>query len=142
MAGGPPRLWSAEDPALYILVISLITPEGQTLECESCQVRFAREEQFSSFMLFGIEIPGGKLSCLSLCCMPGWVPEVGDQGPAAATQRETHSGELQAEFLTFSCFLLPSNLQCLPFPLLACTEAVLGTQFAKSLRGCQKSIFF
>ncbi len=34
-----PALWSAEEPNLYILVLSLIAPNGSHVESESCQVR-------------------------------------------------------------------------------------------------------
>lgn len=34
-----PALWSAEEPNLYILVLSLIAPDGSHVESESCQVR-------------------------------------------------------------------------------------------------------
>ena len=33
-----PALWSAEEPNLYILVLSLIGPDGSHIESESCQV--------------------------------------------------------------------------------------------------------
>lgn len=33
-----PALWSAEEPNLYILVMSLIAPDGSHVESESCQV--------------------------------------------------------------------------------------------------------
>lgn len=33
-----PALWSAEEPSLYILVLSLIAPDGSHVESESCQV--------------------------------------------------------------------------------------------------------
>ena len=33
-----PALWSAEDPNLYILVLSLLGPDGSHVESESCQV--------------------------------------------------------------------------------------------------------
>lgn len=33
-----PALWSAEEPNLYILVLSLIAPDGSHMESESCQV--------------------------------------------------------------------------------------------------------
>ena len=36
-----PALWSAEEPNLYILVLSLIGPDGSHVESESCQVNFA-----------------------------------------------------------------------------------------------------
>ncbi len=35
----PLRLWSAEAPALYLLVLELQSGGGATLECEACQVR-------------------------------------------------------------------------------------------------------
>lgn len=34
-----PALWSAEDPNLYILVLSLLSPDGAHVESESCQVQ-------------------------------------------------------------------------------------------------------
>ena len=33
-----PRLWSAEEPNLYILVLSLLGPQGDVIEAESAQV--------------------------------------------------------------------------------------------------------
>ena len=33
-----PALWSAEEPNLYILVLSLLAPDGSHIESESCQV--------------------------------------------------------------------------------------------------------
>lgn len=38
-----PALWSAEEPNLYILVLSLIAPDGSHVESESCQVRSPKE---------------------------------------------------------------------------------------------------
>ena len=37
--GEPPLLWSAEEPNLYVLVLSLLDDKGQLVEAESCQVR-------------------------------------------------------------------------------------------------------
>ena len=37
-----PRLWSAEEPHLYILVLSLLGPQGDVIEAESTQVRTAQ----------------------------------------------------------------------------------------------------
>lgn len=34
----PPLLWSAEEPNLYVLVLSLLDGSDQLLESESCQV--------------------------------------------------------------------------------------------------------
>lgn len=34
-----PALWSAEEPNLYILVLSLLNPDGAHVESESCQVQ-------------------------------------------------------------------------------------------------------
>lgn len=39
-ASGLPRLWSAETPHLYVLVLSLVDKAGQHIESESCQVGF------------------------------------------------------------------------------------------------------
>lgn len=39
-----PRLWSAEDPALYALVLSLEDPDGRLLETAGCRVGFRRIE--------------------------------------------------------------------------------------------------
>jgi beta-galactosidase len=39
-----PRLWSSEAPRLYTLVVSLISPEGETVEATSCRVGFRRVE--------------------------------------------------------------------------------------------------
>lgn len=33
-----PALWSAEEPNLYILVLTLLSPDGSHIESESCQV--------------------------------------------------------------------------------------------------------
>lgn len=41
MEGEPPQLWSAEEPNLYVLVLSLLDKGGKLLEAESCQVRSA-----------------------------------------------------------------------------------------------------
>ena len=37
--GEQPLLWSAEEPNLYVLVLSLLDDAGQLVEAESCQVR-------------------------------------------------------------------------------------------------------
>ncbi|CAL8464023.1 g3558 [Coccomyxa elongata] len=39
-AGGLPALWNAEEPNLYILVLSLVTQDGEHLDSESTQVGF------------------------------------------------------------------------------------------------------
>ncbi|MDX1650604.1 MAG: glycoside hydrolase family 2 TIM barrel-domain containing protein, partial [Myxococcota bacterium] len=39
-----PRLWSAEDPALYRVVVTLLDPEGAALESRSCRIGFRRVE--------------------------------------------------------------------------------------------------
>ncbi|MHB9025570.1 MAG: glycoside hydrolase family 2 TIM barrel-domain containing protein [Armatimonadota bacterium] len=39
-----PRQWSAEDPYLYTLVLSLLAPEGTAVDCESCRVGFRQVE--------------------------------------------------------------------------------------------------
>ncbi|MDE0885016.1 MAG: DUF4981 domain-containing protein [Myxococcota bacterium] len=39
-----PRLWSAEDPQLYSLVVSLINPEGRCVEAVSSRIGFRRVE--------------------------------------------------------------------------------------------------
>ena len=39
-----PVLWSAEQPALYRAVISLISPQGQLIEAEACDVGFRQVE--------------------------------------------------------------------------------------------------
>lgn len=39
-----PALWSSESPALYTLVVSLISPDGQMVEATSCKVGFRRVE--------------------------------------------------------------------------------------------------
>lgn len=36
---GPPLLWSAEEPNLYVLVLVLLKGTDQVIEAESCQVR-------------------------------------------------------------------------------------------------------
>lgn len=36
--GQPPALWSAEEPHLYYLVLTLRAKDGSIIECESCQV--------------------------------------------------------------------------------------------------------
>lgn len=37
-AGKLPALWSAEEPNLYILVLSLVTKQGEHIDSESSQV--------------------------------------------------------------------------------------------------------
>ncbi len=37
-AGSLPALWNAEEPNLYILVLSLVTQDGEHLDSESTQV--------------------------------------------------------------------------------------------------------
>ena len=39
------RLWSAERPDHYILVLELKGADGRTLECEACQVRAAGDRE-------------------------------------------------------------------------------------------------
>ena len=39
-----PRKWSAEDPYLYTLVLTLIDPDGQAIDYESCRVGFRQME--------------------------------------------------------------------------------------------------
>ncbi|MFP4054724.1 MAG: glycoside hydrolase family 2 TIM barrel-domain containing protein [Phycisphaerae bacterium] len=39
-----PRLWSAETPDLYTVVVSLVAPDGQVVECTSTRVGFRRVE--------------------------------------------------------------------------------------------------
>ncbi|GGA60672.1 hypothetical protein GCM10011328_40140 [Hafnia psychrotolerans] len=39
-----PALWSAEQPALYRVVISLISPTGELIEAEACDVGFRQVE--------------------------------------------------------------------------------------------------
>ncbi|MDD5698570.1 MAG: glycoside hydrolase family 2 TIM barrel-domain containing protein [Victivallaceae bacterium] len=39
-----PRQWNAENPYLYTLVVSLISPEGRTVEATSCKVGFRSVE--------------------------------------------------------------------------------------------------
>ena len=47
---GPlPALWSAEEPNLYYLVLTLRAKDGSIIECESCQVR-----QLISSMLLSV----------------------------------------------------------------------------------------
>lgn len=36
--GPPPALWSAEEPHLYYLLLTLRAKDGSIIECESCQV--------------------------------------------------------------------------------------------------------
>ena len=38
MQEGAPRLWSAEEPHLYVLTLSLLGPDGHVYEAESTQV--------------------------------------------------------------------------------------------------------
>ena len=40
MADEPPLLWSAEEPNLYVLVLSLLDKQKKLIESESCQVGF------------------------------------------------------------------------------------------------------
>lgn len=39
-----PKHWNAENPYLYTLVVSMLSPEGKTLEATSCKVGFRRYE--------------------------------------------------------------------------------------------------
>ncbi|CAD7702984.1 unnamed protein product [Ostreobium quekettii] len=39
-----PKLWSAEQPALYILTLELLCPDGTAVDCESCLVGFRQTE--------------------------------------------------------------------------------------------------
>jgi beta-galactosidase len=39
-----PKLWSSEEPTLYTVVVSLISPEGELVEATSCRVGFRRVE--------------------------------------------------------------------------------------------------
>jgi beta-galactosidase len=39
-----PRLWSHEDPALYTLVVSLLSPDGREVEHTACRLGFRRVE--------------------------------------------------------------------------------------------------
>ncbi len=50
MAGSPaglPHLWSAEQPRLYVLVLSLLASDGRLIEAESCQVTSRTPESVS-----------------------------------------------------------------------------------------------
>ncbi|KAK9808191.1 hypothetical protein WJX73_006921 [Symbiochloris irregularis] len=40
----PPLLWSAEEPHLYVLVLSVLSPSGEVIEAESTQIGFKRNE--------------------------------------------------------------------------------------------------
>lgn len=42
LPGGPPALWSAEEPHLYLLILEMRGPGGQALEFEAAQVRNLR----------------------------------------------------------------------------------------------------
>ena len=44
-----PALWSAEEPNLYILVLSLMAPDGSHVESESCQVRKLQQQPLLCF---------------------------------------------------------------------------------------------
>ena len=39
-SGEGPRLWSAEEPHLYVLVLSLLNKDKSLIEAESCQVLY------------------------------------------------------------------------------------------------------
>ena len=41
MTDEPPLLWSAEEPNLYVLVLSLLDKQKNLIEAESCQVSCA-----------------------------------------------------------------------------------------------------
>ena len=45
-----PQLWSAEEPNLYILVLSLYDEADNLLEAESCQVHFVNPVSFLCYL--------------------------------------------------------------------------------------------
>ena len=45
-AGSLPQLWSAEEPHLYVLVLSLLAADGSWIESESCQVQAPECDHF------------------------------------------------------------------------------------------------
>ena len=44
LPGGPPALWSAERPHLYLLLLALVGKDGAAVEYEACQVGFRHAE--------------------------------------------------------------------------------------------------
>ena len=63
MAGGrQPVLWSAEEPNLYILVLTLVNSQGQHLDTESTQARHCCGEPFKRESI-------SWASCILLPCM-------------------------------------------------------------------------
>lgn len=44
LPGGPPALWSAERPHLYLLLLALVGKDGGAVEYEACQVGFRHAE--------------------------------------------------------------------------------------------------
>ena len=48
-----PALWSAEDPNLYVLVISVVTTDGAHLDSESVQVPFLSPDAISMLYYIG-----------------------------------------------------------------------------------------
>lgn len=51
---GLPRIWSAEEPHLYVLVISLVDADGGHIESESCQVIHVWHQQPDCFVLHAL----------------------------------------------------------------------------------------
>lgn len=52
-----PRLWSAEHPNLYTLLLTLRSPEGQVVEVESCRVGFRQVEiRDGRFLVNGVPV--------------------------------------------------------------------------------------
>lgn len=66
-----PALWSAEEPNLYILVLSLIAPDGSHVESESCQVRKLQQQTLLSFC--EVQMALEQVQVKWLITKPGWV---------------------------------------------------------------------
>ena len=58
-----PALWSAEEPNLYILVLSLIAPDGSHVESESCQVRKLQSLPLLSFCMAQMALEQVQVKC-------------------------------------------------------------------------------
>ncbi len=57
-----PALWSAEEPNLYVLVLSVVTTDGEHLDSESVQVIFGRLTSTSEAPPSQRHVVGNKFS--------------------------------------------------------------------------------
>ncbi len=102
------RLWSAEQPHLYVLLLELqcSTGDGQVLEIEACQVSCSRMRARCSGLCFSQLMPwsamAGNMLCLCDACRAahpcaGGLPARRDQRPPAAAQWAAHHAKRWAE---------------------------------------------